>query len=220
MARASTALALVLAVVLALISVVHAARLAGSQRVAAKAGIADAASLVKPTKSGYLQVDKDGSALFYAFYESQAHFSEDEGEAPIVLWLQVRRSKAARQGMSADCQRPRFQHSLPLRPALSAAANFRVYTTLLAGQVPASPRQRAPPGPVPRSPPSRRPAPNCPRKPESACLPLAALIPQPPTPRASAGPRSAPHHPRRAAPAAPQPSAASTSWDPGRSRPT
>ncbi|PNG99622.1 Serine carboxypeptidase-like 50, partial [Tetrabaena socialis] len=49
----------------------------------------DPAGLVKPTFSGYLPVASDGSAMYYAFYESQsAARAEDIGEAPIVLWLQ------------------------------------------------------------------------------------------------------------------------------------
>ncbi|GLI71702.1 hypothetical protein VaNZ11_017008 [Volvox africanus] len=47
----------------------------------------NAVSDIKPTFAGYLQVDKDGSSIYYAYYESQTR-SEDAGEAPILLWLQ------------------------------------------------------------------------------------------------------------------------------------
>ncbi|GIL55967.1 hypothetical protein Vafri_11432 [Volvox africanus] len=47
----------------------------------------NAVSDIKPTFAGYVQVDKDGSSIYYAYYESQTR-SEDVGEAPILLWLQ------------------------------------------------------------------------------------------------------------------------------------
>lgn len=51
-------------------------------------GDAKGLAVIKPTFAGYLPVSADGSALYYAYYEAAAS-SEDLGEAPIVLWLQV-----------------------------------------------------------------------------------------------------------------------------------
>ncbi|KAG2444312.1 hypothetical protein HXX76_001069 [Chlamydomonas incerta] len=49
----------------------------------------DVPGTIKPTFAGYLKVSEDGSAIYYAYYESQTQGkSEDAGEAPIVLWLQ------------------------------------------------------------------------------------------------------------------------------------
>ncbi|EFJ43651.1 hypothetical protein VOLCADRAFT_65725 [Volvox carteri f. nagariensis] len=48
----------------------------------------DAVPDIKPTLAGYLQVDSDGSSIYYAYYEAQTN-SDDIAEAPILLWLQA-----------------------------------------------------------------------------------------------------------------------------------
>ncbi len=43
-----------------------------------------------PKMSGYLPVQQGSSeSLFFAFWEAQERHGEDQGDAPIILWLQV-----------------------------------------------------------------------------------------------------------------------------------
>lgn len=46
-------------------------------------------AVAPPTYAGYVNVDADGSSIYYAYYESHQRPAEDEGEVPVVLWLQV-----------------------------------------------------------------------------------------------------------------------------------
>lgn len=71
---------------------------------------------IKPTLAGYLPVGTDASAIYYAYYESHTR-SDDEGEAPIILWLQVNRQL---RSSSVDTRRalPPFDLQHP-RPPLS-----------------------------------------------------------------------------------------------------
>ena len=41
-----------------------------------------------PTYSGYLSTNRDGSELFYAYYEPQ-EAKDQASSAPTLLWLQV-----------------------------------------------------------------------------------------------------------------------------------
>jgi hypothetical protein len=50
-------------------------------------------SIVRPSRSGYLgPLDRSSNAeqLYYAWFEQQERGGEDEGDGPIILWLQVR----------------------------------------------------------------------------------------------------------------------------------
>ncbi|KXZ46405.1 hypothetical protein GPECTOR_44g8 [Gonium pectorale] len=78
-------LLLLLATVLSAAAVCRAARYGALVDV--RQGHLESVSAIKPTYSGYLPVDPDGSAIYYAYYEAQQR-GEDVGEPPIVLWLQ------------------------------------------------------------------------------------------------------------------------------------
>ncbi len=71
-------------------------------------------AVIKPTFAGYLPVSADGSALYYAYYEAAAS-SEDLGEAPIVLWLQVSVSGRFRCGVEPGSTNGHWPAVVPKR---------------------------------------------------------------------------------------------------------
>ena len=96
-----------------------------AQSLRAEPALLPGPQLLRPTASGYLDVDRSAdSAMFYTYYESQG--PKPSATLPIILWLQARRLLCRAAACTHACTNSQLAAS---REALAAPATLAASTS-------------------------------------------------------------------------------------------